>query len=302
MADLTVLRISLFEAFDQLLQAINTLSKAIGDDQSYPAWVSRTEDEIAAKLPVREKARYLYSALWYENEQDGRATLTCPGLVAASPATMAAAHACNAAKDDFKQAVLALKSTRKSTAAMWLEELHTRNADVALSMQRMGAARLNLKQAYRHVPLLTVRPKKIGFTWSKQGRTIQRTSVAEARRLLERRADSPQISAELNRLASVPAEEVLARVRSVCPHLRANIVFEHDDGQVERRLMQAPLPILIAQRSPRDPLPEYVPIPPEPVGARRLKRSDVRIEDDAFLPLIRIHRYKEAYRGPAAKA
>jgi hypothetical protein len=57
----------------------------------------------------------------------------------------------------------------------------------------MGAARLNLKQAYRHIPLLERCPIKIGFTWSKQGRVIQRTSVAAARRLLEQRVETPQI-------------------------------------------------------------------------------------------------------------
>jgi hypothetical protein len=161
----------------------------------------------------------------------------------------------------------------------------------------MGAARLNLKQAYRHIPLLDQRPLKVGFTWSKQGRVIQRTRVAEARRLLEQRVETPQIHQELQRLAEIPDDEILARVRSVCPHLRANIVFAAPEGSgVLRRLMQTPLPILIPlQRS--ESLPEFVPVAPDLLTNPRLRRADVRIEDEPFLPVIRIHRYRLPYRS-----
>lgn len=44
---------------------------------------------------------------------------------------------------------------------------------------------------------------------------------------------------------------MLARVRSVCPHLRANIVFVGVAGGVHRRLMQVPLPVLVPLRRAR---------------------------------------------------
>ena len=66
-------------------------------------------------------------------------------------------------------------------------------------------------------------------------------------------------------------------------------MYQKPDNSLERRLVQAPLPILIPL-APGEPLPEFVPIPPEPTGQVRLKRSDVRIEDEPFLPLIRLHR------------
>jgi hypothetical protein len=247
-------------------------------------------------LDMRGKAAYLYQALWYEDSQDGRETLTCPGIVGASPVTLDMARALNAAKDAFKGAVLALKALPKTEAGRLLDDLHRRDDQVALAMQRMGVARLNLKQAYRHVPILDRRPLKIGFTWSKQGRTIQRTTVAEARRLLEQRRESPQVLVEINRLTSLPESECLARVRSVCPHLRANIVFASGGPPArQRRLMQAPLPILVPLR-PGEALPEFVPIAPEPLDSPRLRRSDVRIEDTLFLPSIRVYRYREPYR------
>jgi hypothetical protein len=271
------------------------LCVAVRRDSALPAWVSRTPEEIEQAVAMRGKAIHLYHALWYEEGQEGRDTLTCPGIVGASPATLESAQACNASKEEFKRAILALKGLSKAESNALMSDLHHRNEEVAAAMRRMGAARLNLKQAYRHIPLLAERPIKIGFTWSKQGRAIQRTSVGEARRLLERRRDSPQLRLELQRLANIPEKEILARVRSVCPHLRANIVFENKENGSERRLMQAPLPILVPLQ-PGQGLPEFVPVAPEPPENPRLQRSDVRIEEELFLPSIRIHRYREQYR------
>jgi hypothetical protein len=293
--DIAFLRINLLESFTNLLSVVSEFCTAVRHDGRQPAWVSRTEQEIQNQVDMRSKAVQLYQALWYEDGQDGRETLTCPGIVGASPNVMAAAATCNAAKDNFKAAVLALKSLHKTDANSLMTELYRRDEAVAAVMKRMGAARLNLKQAYRHIPLLDKRPLKIGFTWSKQGRTIQRTSVAEAWRLLNRRRETPQRQMERQRLSSIPDSEVLARVRSVCPHLRANIVLANSNGGVKRRLMQAPLPLLIPL-SPGEKLPEFVPIPPEPQGGLRLQRSDIRIEDEVFLPSLHAYRYRARFR------
>jgi hypothetical protein len=59
--------------------------------------------------------------------------------------------------------------------------------------------------------------------------------------------------------------------------------------------MQAPLPILLPLKAGQT-LPDFIPIPPDPGSSMRLKRSDVRIEEEPLLPLIRVHRYYEAYR------
>ena len=89
---------------------------------------------------------------------------------------------------------------------------------------------------------------------------------------------------------------MLARFRSVCPPLRANIVFAVDGGSgMLRRLMQAALPILVPLQRGEN-LPEFVPVAPEPPVTPRLRRADVRIEDEPLLPSVRIHRYRVPYR------
>lgn len=291
-----LLRTELLESYRHLLERLERFAAFVRRDRDLAAWVSRTETEVAEQLDMRIKAIRLYRALWYEDARDGRETLTCPGIVGASEATLAAARDCNVAKDRFKTAVLALKALDRLDRREAMADLHRRQESLARTMERMGAARLNLKQAYRHIPLLDRRPLKIGFTWSKQGRVIQRTSLAAARRLLEQRAETPQIRLELQRLAQLSDGEMLARVRGVCPHLRANLVFVAQDGPgARRRLMQAPLPILVPLQAGH-PLPDFVPVAPEPPVAPRLRRADVRIEDEPLLPSVRIHRYRSAYR------
>jgi len=291
------LRVALLACFETLLARLDAFCATVRRDTVLPVWVSRTETELAENLDMRFKAIQIYRALWYEDSQDGRETLTCPGIVGASPETLEAALVCNSAKDEFKAAVLALKVLGRVETHGAMNDLHRRWESVAVAMRRMGAARLNLKQAYRHIPVLEQRPLKIGFTWSKQGRVIQRTSVTAARSLLEQRVETPQIQLELRRLAEIREPETLARVRGVCPHLRANLVFAVEQGspEIRRRLMQAPLPLLVPLR-PGERLPEFVAVSPEPPTAPRLRRADVRIEDDPFLPSVRIHRYRDLYR------
>jgi hypothetical protein len=294
-SNLSLLRVDLLESFKQMLATLAEFSTHLREDVRLPAWVSHTDPEVRSNLDMRLKAVQLFQTLWYEDGQDGRETLTCPGIIGASPETLAAAANCNAAKHTFKDVVQKLKRVARPDAVSLMLEVQGRDDLVNESMRRIGAARLNLKQAYRRIPVLERCPAKIGFTWSQQGRAIQRTSVAEARQLLQHRCESPQVQADLERLANLQDTEILARVRSVCPHLRANLVFETGSDKVERRLMQAPLPILVPLQ-PGEQLPEFVPISPEPTGNLRLQRSDVRIEEAVFLPSIRAHRYRERYR------
>ena len=290
-----ILRVTLLECFERLLMELDTFCMAVRRD-ALPVWVSRTDAELQDSLDMRLKAIQLYRALWYEGSGDGRETLTCPGIVGASAETLVAAQACNTAKDAFKSAVLALKQLGRVEEKAAIAHLHRRQELIASAMRQMGATRLNLKQAYRHIPLLMERPLKIGFTWSRQGRVIQRIKPAEARRLLVQRVKTPQIDVELQHVAQLNEQEVLAQVRSVCPHLRANLVFAVDgSSSVRRRLMQTPLPVLVPLLLDQS-LPEFVPVASEPPVSLRLRRADVRIEDEPFLPSVRVYRYRVPYR------
>jgi hypothetical protein len=277
-----------------MLTLLDACCVQILNDEKLLAWVLLTEAELESRVSMRNKAVRLYSAIWYEDDQDGRETITCPGIIGASPETLAAANACNTAKDAFKMTVLALKALGRLEANLIIADLQHRQKSVATAMRSIGAARLNLKQAYRHLPILEKRPLKIGFTWSKNGRVIQRMNRTTVKQLLEQRVVTPQIRLELQLLSELHDSETLARIRSICPHLRANIVFS-GCNDVKRRLMQTPLPILVPLL-PGEMLPEFVPITTELQIRPRMRRADIKIEDKPFLPSVRVHRYRVPYR------
>lgn len=293
---LPALRINLLECFEHLTELLQQLQGAVQNDRYFPVWVPLSNHELQTGMEMRTKAAQLYSTLWYEDGQEGRDTINCPGIVGVSADTVQVIQSANAAKDAFKRAVLALKTVTRTEANSIMADLNRRNEEVATTLRRMGAARLNLKQAYRRIPLLEKRPLKVGFTWSKQGRTIQRTTVAEIRSLLDRRLTTPQRQVEMERLSALPSSEVLARVRTVCPHLRANVVFTNDKNNLKRRLIQAPIPVAVYLQ-PGESLPDFVPVDLEPTGGRRLQRSDMRLEDEPFLPSLKVFRYRESCRG-----
>ncbi len=291
----TALRQQVLDSYQALLDDVFHFTGQLEQETNHPCWVARYDHELSTDLNMRTKAAGLFQSLWYLQDEDGRSTLTCPGIIGSSDDLRQQADRCNHSKDRFKAAILALKRLTAVQSRQIIEDLKHRDEQVADSMVALGAARLNLKEAYRHIPILDQRPAKIGFTWSKRGRTIEKTTVAEARRLLEKRPETEQILLERQRLERIPEQEILAKVRPVCPHLRANIVFILENDIIQRRLMQAPLPILIPSE-PGQSLPDFVPVGPTPPEEQRLRRSDVRIEDEPYLPSIRTHRYLPAYR------
>lgn len=286
----------LFWQFERLVTALNALCDRMVEDHQYAIWVAMRDEEVGRD--PREKAVMLYQAMWYEDGQDGRDTLTCPGIIGASAATIDQARQLNAIKDEFKAAVLALKSLGQTGSRQAIKAFHARSLSVNTPMRQFGAARLNLKEAYRHVPVLPQMPLRIGFTWSQFGRVIQRMTLAQVREMLDSRCNTARVATDREVLAhttDLAADEMLARVRPIRPHLRANITYPSADGTTFRKLIQASVPLLLPM-SVHDPLPAYVGAPAEAPMQVRQQRRDARIENEPFLPSIRVHRYRPAYR------
>ena len=129
MTDTATLGIDLLESFEQLVAHLGQFADHLQADQDLPLWISLTDQELASYTTMRQKAVLLFRTLWYEDGQDGRETLTCPGIVGASPATVEAALRLNDSKDRFKAAVLALKQLNKTQTTALLADLHKRNEE-----------------------------------------------------------------------------------------------------------------------------------------------------------------------------
>jgi hypothetical protein len=283
----------LVSAFDSLTLGLATFCELLNQQQP-KCWVAVGEDEQTVD-PLK-KARNYYQDIWYRDQQDGRETRSCYGLVMANEEMIALAQEINLAKDTFKSLVQKIQKTDKD---LWLSQkaqLNTRHQTLRSQLYYTGLGRIHLKQLYRHIPILPHRPEKIGFTWYSNGRSIKKLTVAQAEtKLLAMGEEKVHIQQQLQKLNTLPEHEVLAQIQTQVPVVRANLVYKllNEKGHSEtiRKAMNVSLPLLVPEES-NPLLPSFNQINEQPPVARtRIARSDFKICEEMFLPSLRVHRY-----------
>ncbi|MDN3649714.1 DNA replication terminus site-binding protein [Reinekea marina] len=274
----------LYKQFEALRDSMRDFSRMLSDDRN-TLWLAPWNH-----LDSRSTIEDILFDLWYQDDQDGRETRVYPGLVGITPHQITYANEINLAKDRFRKTVQKIKA---DDSAFWRDvqgRLAKRYKTLNDQLTRDGLARIHLKQVFRHLPLVVSRPEKVGFSWYTSGRSIQKITTKDAYDLLcKLNTESAHIQIQLERLAALPSNEPLARVQKQAPVLRANIVFANK----QRRSLNVSLPLLFPNEGQID-LPDFN-IPPQtpPAQRQRLVRSDNRIEDEAYLPSIRVHRYAQ---------
>jgi hypothetical protein len=289
-------------AFSALQDALRDLDVHVTQhDAELPVWFS-TPPKMGffPQLSERQKVCLFLQQFEYLETQLPKEILLGPGIVAASQATLKAIHAVNDCKQGFKKAMLTLKEAHGSLRRVVdFQEamealLNKRPSAVARNLQKMGLARLHLKQCYRLIPCFQQKPEKIAWTWANT-RSIRRISVLDADRLLSKQGEDARIAWQREKLARLSPDEPLAIVQELAPHLRANIVFRQgDNGLTTRKMVKGPVPFFYAEEDTASPsaLPRF-----SPPGEKKAKdkerpvRKDVKLDPALFLPAIRAHRY-----------
>jgi hypothetical protein len=280
-------------AFDELALGLAKFCDLLNQLQP-SCWVALAEDE--QNLDPLKKARSYYQDIWYRDQQDGRETRSCYGLVMANEDLIGLAQKVNSAKDNFKTLVQQIQKTDKDVWLSQMAQLNTRHKTLRNQLYYTGLGRIHLKQLYRHIPILSHRPEKIGFTWYSNGRSIKKLTVAQAEmKLLAMGEEKSHIQQQLQKLNTLPQHEVLAQIQTQVPVVRANLVFKllNEKGHVEtiRKAMNVSLPLLVPQES-NPLLPVFNQIDEQPPIARtRIARNDFKICEEVFLPSLRVHRY-----------
>lgn len=229
--------------------------------------------------------------VWYLDGQDGRATRRHIGVAKVGPVTLDLLARTNELRTEFHQELLQIKKTQPD---IWLEtstRLARRARAVQDDLQSEGLVRLHLKQFSRTLPLLAERPDKISFTWYRSGRSIKRFSRNEVLQKLENLGvEKTHIDIQYRKVASLPVTEVLAQVQEQAPLIRANV--RYPDGK--REAFNAAMPIFIPMEETGGySFPEIVPPPDQPpTGRTRARRSDQKLEDEPFVPTLRMFRYR----------
>jgi uncharacterized protein YjgD (DUF1641 family) len=292
----TVQSTDLVLSFDSLTLGLAEFCQRL-DALKPKCWVALSESEQnESSLDYLKKARSYYQDIWYKDQQDGRETRSCYGLVIANEEIVNLARKVNTAKDAFKRLVQKIQKTDKD---LWLSQkaqLNIRHKNLREQLYYTGLGRIHLKQLYRHIPILEHRPEKIGFTWYSNGRSIKKLTVAQAQsKLLAMGEEKSHIQQQMQRLSSLPEHEILAQIQPQVPVVRANIVFKllDETGQSEtiRKAMNVSLPLLIPEED-NSGLPKFNQIDEQPPTDRtRIARKDFKICEEVFLPSLRAHRY-----------
>ena len=278
----------LFLHFEKLRSAIRKFTQHV-DNEGTPIWLAGWNSEHSRNLEDT------LLDVWYFEEQDGRETRNYPGLVGLSREQITYANEINLLKDNFRKLVHKMKSDNRLDWREVQGRLAKRYRFINEALSQEGLNRLHLKQVFRHIPLLVKRPDKVGFSWYTSGRSIKKITKQDAYQLLcKLNTESAHVKIQLERLAAINDQEPLARVQKQAPVLRANAVFADN----QRRSLNVSLPLMFPNEAKKN-LPDFNIPPLQPPSERqRLIRSDVKIEDDPFLPSIRVHRYHSEKKHP----
>jgi len=273
-------------SFDRLVadseQLVSTWADSGGD-----AWA------FDQATPDADWLRRVLLDMWYEDGQDGRATRSHVGLVAADEAVIEAAETVNAAKRDFGEMLATIRRDAPALLPELKALLPQRHPALHAHLRGSGLARLHLKQSWRAIPLAEAPVARVRLAWYASGRSIKRLTVREAeQKLLALDSDAPHVRIQLKRLAGIPDGEPLAQVQNQAPLMRANLFYREplEDGRT-RRAMNVALPLFVP--SPDGRLPDHnLPPAQPPVTRTRARRRDERLEATPFLPSLRVYRYR----------
>jgi hypothetical protein len=303
------------EAFEALHHALVNLIAALATQSpAYPCWVAQDLDhEEEAARSHRDTILWSYQQLYYryprQNEElDRREVIHRTGFLATSPATLPLAIEVNAQKTRFYAAMQTIKAQHRSQVAQIVQRAFAeRHPSQAEALRKAGLGDLHLVQTYRHIPIITVPPRRIGFTWATQNKIVTPVTHAQAYEILEY-ANAGDTAFQT--LEAIPQNHRIAMVRTQSQHVRANIVYPDycpDDRRLYPPIMPASLPILFPSEDMKTPL--YTPVThAKPKAASdRLTRKDNRV--DFSNPLLRdeegttgLYPYLEQPEAPPAKS
>ncbi len=272
----------IFQQFEKIRSTTKTLTNSV-ESTNHSRWIADWNS-----VATGNRLEDVLTDFWYREDQDGRETRVYPGLVGLNRQQITYAYEINLAKDAFRKTIQDLKQSDNDNWREIQGKLARRYNSLNDSLARQGLSRLHLKQVFRHLPLVVNRPDKVGFSWYTSGRSIKKISTQEAYKLLcKLNTESTHIKIQLERLAALKNNEPLARVQKQAPLLRANLVF----ADSARKSMNVSLPLFYPNEG-KSALPDFNIPPLTPPSARnRLVRSDNKIEDEPYLPSIRVHRY-----------
>jgi hypothetical protein len=255
-------------------------------------WVSVDSESTSSAAMVRVRA--VYTEMDDDCIGDRRAMPGCRGIVAVTPRVIEAADRVNAAKVELKNVFAGLKGTKYVKRLDQDGRLSRVPVGILrLTVAALGRPNLNVFAAYRKIPILTGRPRRVGF-----GITHAYTVYPTAREIiadrLRRRCNADSLE-DLERVQRLPRHEsTLAQLTGSRQFPFVGVHFDGFDrrGRCYEYLLTG-VPILYLATGVT-PTVRYVGQTSRP----RRKSSDRKVCPEQYLKTMRVHRYLR-YMGEA---
>lgn len=295
--------IAVLESYKNLKKNLLKLNSLILADQNLPLWIYNNDNLNSNEL--RYKLIIILNQIEYHDAQDPKETVIYPGIIAASKETIDQISIINNCKSEFKEAIQNLKKLKiKNSDPVLTDEFNKvfysfednknkREFNTQSTLKRNGLARLNLKQCYRTIKVLPIKPNSVSWTWANT-KAISKISKDEAIEKLKLKGNDYGIQQQIKKVESLKNHEKLAIVQVLAPNLRSNIVYPDNKLDIpNRQMIKGHMPIFY-QDIIGNELPYFkVPKPKSEVNIRENKRADRKLDSEAFLPAIRAFRYLE---------
>jgi hypothetical protein len=276
---------------DLLVQALSHESAPVSNEHA------RTERE------ARRLVCEAYAMIDYAPDDQANESPVCLGVIGGNAAVIDRAEAVNEAKDALRERCKAISHLRvrmpvkDGKGGRVVKSLPL----VRVILRELQRSDLSLLAAYRQIPILTGRVKRVAYTRART-RAVYRKDRAAIVALLQGQ-DRPGTEDDLARLKRLPASEThLGLVKEHYANVRANVWFHGLDARSRGRvLVSAELPLLYPLGRSKE-LPE-IKYPPkeksvtEEGTALPIRERTGKLEDRPFLEILPVYRYRPASRS-----
>jgi len=285
--------------------ALKDLERALGlfvralSHESAPVSAEAAGSEREARRLVCEA----YATIRYVPDDQANESHVCLGVIGGSAAVIDRAEAVNAAKDELRERCKTIQNVRVSVqvkdgkGGRVVKSLPL----VRVILRELQRSDLSLLAAYRRIPILTGRVKRVAYTRA-HTRAVYRKDRAAITALLQAQ-DRPGTDDDLARLKRLPATEThLALVKEHYANVRANVWFHGLDNRSRGRvLVSAELPLLYPLGRSKD-IPEIKYPPRERDGEAEegaslpMRERAGKLEAESFLDTLPVYRYRSEHR------
>lgn len=275
-------------ALRELERRLDLLVQALSHE-SAPVSAETARSERDARRLVCEA----YANIDYAPDDQANESPVCLGVIGGNAAVIDRAEAVNAAKVELRERCKTISHLRvrvpvkDGKGGRVVKSLPL----VRVILRELQRSDLSLLTAYRQIPILTGRVKRVAYTRART-RAVYRKDRASLIALLQGQ-DRPGTDGDLARLKRLPASEAhLALVKEHYTNVRANVWFHGLDARSRGRvLVSAELPLLYPLGRSKE-LPEIKYPEAEEGAALPLRERTGRLEAEPFLETLPVYRYR----------